>query len=80
MEGEHYVITNLSNLAPGSSSPAKTFETEMVDRELVTSTQPGQPSLAREDSGLVSQASKEDDRDSCFERLPFEKKGSSLAP
>ena len=53
VEGEHYVITNLLNLAPGSSSLAKTSKSEAVGRELVISTQSGQPSLAREDSGLA---------------------------
>ena len=53
VEGKHYVITNLLNLVPGSSSLAKTFETETVSRELVISTQSRQPSLAKEDSCLV---------------------------
>ena len=38
VEGEHYVIVDLLNLAPISSSPAKNFETEEVGRELVIST------------------------------------------
>ena len=38
VEGEHYVIVELLNLAPGSSSPAKNSETEAVGRELVIST------------------------------------------
>ena len=80
MEGKHYVIVDLLNLAPSNSSPAKTSETEIVGRELVISTQPGQLSLAREDFGLVPQASKNVDRGSCHERLPFTKKGSRLAP
>ena len=50
VEGEHYVIADLLNLPLGSSSPAKTSKTETVGRELVISIQPGQPSLAREDS------------------------------
>ena len=49
VEGEHYVIVDLLNLAPDSSSPPKNFETEAVGRELVINTQFGQPSLARED-------------------------------
>ena len=53
VEGEHYVIADLLNLALGSSSPAKNLEIKLVGRELVISTQLGQPSLAREDSGLV---------------------------
>ena len=36
--------------------------------------------MAREDSGLVPQASKKDDRGSRFEPLPIMKKGSRLAP
>ena len=80
VEGEHYVIDDLLNLAPASSSPAKNFETEAVGQELVISTQSGKPSLAREDFGLVPQASKKDDRGSCLERLPFTKKGSFPAP
>ena len=80
MEGEHYVIADLLNLALGSSSPAKTSETKTTGRELVISTQPRQPSLAREDSKLVPQASEEDDRGNRFELLIFVKKGSCLAP
>ena len=80
MEGEHYVIADLLNLAPGSSSPTKNYKTEAVSRELVISTQSRQPSLAREDSGLVPQAYKKDDRGNCLERLLFAKKGSRLAP
>ena len=80
VEGEHYIIADLLNLAPGSSSPVNTSKTETVGRELMISTQPGQPSLAREDSGLVPQASKKDDRDSRLERLPFTKKGSRPTP
>ena len=53
VEGEHYVIADLLNLAPGISSPTKTFETETVGRELVISIRPKQPYLDREDSGLV---------------------------
>ena len=49
-EGEHYVIVDLLNLAPSNLSPAQTFETEVVGRELVISLRPEQPSLAREDS------------------------------
>ena len=52
LEGEYYVISDLLNLAPSSSSPAKNFGTEAVGRELVISTQFGQPSLARENSTL----------------------------
>ena len=44
------------------------------------STQPGQPSLAREDSSLAPQASKKVDRGSHLQRLPFTKKGSYPAP
>ena len=43
-------------------------------------TQFGQPSLAREDSGLIPQASKKNDRGSSLKRLPFAKKGSRPAP
>ena len=77
VEEEHYVIDDLLNLSPGSSSPAKNYEIEAVGRELVVRTQSGQPSLAREDSGFVPQASKNDDRGSYLERLPFVKKGFS---
>ena len=80
MEGEHYVIVDLLNLTPGSSSPAKNFETEAVDRELVISTQSGQPSLAKENSDLVPQASKKDDRGSRLEHLPFAKRVLILPP
>ena len=80
VEGEHYVIADFLNLAPGSSSPTKNSETRAVGRELVISSQSGQPSLAREDSGLVPQASKKDDRGSHLECLPFAKKGSRPTP
>ena len=36
-EGEHYIIVDLLNLAPGSSSPTQTIETEVVSWELVIS-------------------------------------------
>ena len=80
VEGEHYVIFYLLNLAPSNSFEAKNFETEAVGQELVISTQSGQPSLAREDSGLVPQASKKDDRGSRVDRLPFAKNGARPAP
>ena len=80
VEGEHYVIADLLNLALGSSSPAKTSETEAVSQELVICTQPRQPSLAREDSGLDPEASKKDDKGSRLERLFFEKKDSRPTP
>ena len=80
VEEEHYIIANLLNLVPGSSTPTKNSETKAVGRELVISTQFGQPSLAREDFGLVPQASKKDDRGSCLERLSFAKKGSRPTP
>ena len=79
-EGEHYVIANLMNLAPGSSSLAQTSETEVVGRELVISLRPKKPSLAREDSGPDPQAFKRVDRGSRLERLPFTKKDSRPAP
>ena len=80
VEGEHYVIVDLLNLASSSSSPAKNFETEAFGQELVISTQSEQPSLAREDSDLVPQASKKNDRGSRLEHFPFAKKGSRPAP
>ena len=80
VEGEHYVIPNLLNLALDSSSSAKNFETEAVSGEMLISTQSGQPSLAREDFSLIPQASKKDNRGSGLERLPFAKKGSCPAP
>ena len=80
MEGEHYIIVDPLNLASGSLSPAKTSETERVGRALVISLHPRQPSLAREDSGLVPQEFEKDDMGSRFERLPFVKKGSRPAP
>ena len=79
-EGEHYIIVDLLNLALGSSSPVQTFETEVVGRELVISLRPEQPSLAKEDFGPAPQASKEVDRGSRLERLPFTKKDSRPAP
>ena len=80
MEGEHYVIADLLNLIPGSSSPTQTSKTEVVGQELVISLQPEQPSLAIEDSGLAPQASKEVDRGSHLKRLPFTKKDFRSAP
>ena len=79
-EGEHHVIVDLSNLAPGSSSPAQTSETEVVGRELVISLRPEQPSLAREDSGLAPRASKKVDRGIRLEGFPFTKKDSRPTP
>ena len=38
VEGEHYVIDDLLNLALSSSSLAKNFDTEAIHRELVIST------------------------------------------
>ena len=73
VEGKHYVITDLLSLAPGSSSLAKNLETETVGGELVISTQSWNPSLAREDSGPIHEASKKDDKGSRLERLPFTK-------
>ena len=49
-EGEHYVIADFLNLASGILSPAQTFETKVVGRELVISLRPENPSLDREDS------------------------------
>ena len=80
MEGEHYVIADLLNLTPSSSSQAKNLEIEEVGQELMISTQPGQHSSAREDSGPAPQASKKVDRGSRLEHLPFTKKGSRPAP
>ena len=80
MEGEHYMIANLLSLAPSSLAPAKNVETEMVGGELVISTHSGYPSLAREDSGPILEASKKDNRGSRLERLSFKKKGSCPAP
>ena len=79
-KGEHYVIADLLNLAPGISSPAQTFETKAVGRELVINLRPEQPSSAREDFGPTPQASKRVDRGSHLERLPFTKKGFPSCP
>ena len=80
VEGEHYVIADLLTLVLGNSSPAQTFETEVVGQELVISLWPEQPSLAREDSNPAPQASKEVDRGSHLELLPFTKKDSRPTP
>ena len=80
VEGEHYIIANLQNLALGSSSPTQTFETEVVGRELVISLRLEQSFLAREDSGPAPQASKKVDTVSCLECLPFTKKGFPSCP
>ena len=52
----------------------------MVGRELVISLRTEQPSLAKEDSGPAPQASKEVDKGSSLEHLPFKKKDSCPAP
>ena len=80
MEGEHYVIADLLILALSSLSSTKNSETKAVGRELVISTQSGQPSLARKDFFLVPQASKKDDSGSHLNHLPFAKKGSRPGP
>ena len=41
VEEEHYIIANLLNLAPGSSTPTKNSETKAVGWELVISTHSG---------------------------------------
>ena len=74
------LITDLLNLAPGSSSPAQTSKTKVVGRELVISLRPKQPSLAIEDFGPAPQASKKVDKGSCLEGFPFTKKDSRPAP
>ena len=76
----HFIIANLLNLAPGSSSPAQTFKTEVVGQELVISLRPEQPVLAREDSRPAPQAPKEVDRGSRLERLSFTKNDSRPTP
>ena len=58
VEGEHFVTTDLLNLIPGSSSPAREVDSKAAGRELVISTQPVQPSFASEDSGSTPQASR----------------------
>ena len=79
-EGEHYVITDLLTLVPGSLSPAQTFETEVVGRELAISLRPEQLSLAREDLGITPRASKEVDRSNRLKHLPFTKKRVPILP
>ena len=49
VEGEHYVVTDLLTLVPGSSSTAQTSKAEVVGRELAISFRSEQPSLVRED-------------------------------
>ena len=80
VEGEHYVIADLLTLIPGSLFPAQASETEVGGRELAISLRPEQPSLAREDPGVVPRASKEVDRGARPKRLPFTKKGSRPTP
>ena len=79
-EGEHYVIADLLNLAPSSSSPTQTSETEVVGLELVVSLRPKQPSLAREDSRPAPQASKKVDKGNHLEGSPSMKNYSRPAP
>ena len=80
VEREHYVIADLLNLLPGSSSPARESEAKAAGRELAIRTQPGQPSSASEDFGLVSQTSRLSEKGSHLERLPLARKGSRPAP
>ena len=80
VEGEHFIIADLQHLVLGSSPPAKDSETEAVGRELVISTQPEQPSLSREDLGLIPLASKKDDRGIRLERPLFAREGPRLTP
>ena len=51
VEGELFITADFLNLILGSSSPARAAESEAVGQELVISTQPMQPSSAREDFG-----------------------------
>ena len=80
MEGEHYVTVDLLNLLQGSSSPAREPDTEAACRELVIRTQPGQPSSTSVDSDPTPQASRQGEKGSRLERLPFARKGSRPAP
>ena len=50
VEGEHFVIADLLNLIPGSSSPAREAESKATGRELVINTQLVHPSSVSEDS------------------------------
>ena len=76
VEGVHYVVADLLTLVSGSWSPAQTSEADVVGRELAISFRSEQPSLAKEDLGVVLRASKEVDSGSCLMRRPFMKKGS----
>ena len=80
VEGKHYVIADLLNLTLGSSYLADNSKTEAIGRELVNTTHYGQPYLPREDSGLVSQASKKDNRGNRLRCLLFCEKGFSSCP
>ena len=80
VEGEHFVVVDLLNLIPGSSSPAREVESEAAGWELVISTQPVQPSFASEDSDPAAQAYRQGKRGSRLERLPLERKGSRPTP
>ena len=80
VEGEHYVTTDLLNLLPGSSSPAREPEVEAASMELVICTQPGQPSSASEDSGPTTQTSRRGERGSHLELLPLARKVSRPTP
>ena len=78
--GAHFVIADLLNLIPGSSSPTREAETEAAGRELVINTQPVQPSSTSEDSGPGPQASRQGERGSHLERLPLDERAFFLPP
>ena len=80
MEGEHFVIADLLNLIPNSSSLVREADGKVAGQELVISTQPEQPSSASEDSGFAPQASRQVEGDSYSERPPLAIKDSRLTP
>ena len=80
VEGEYFVITDLQHLVPSNSSSARNSKIEATGWELVTSTQPGQPSSAKEDSSLAPQVMKKNSRGGHPKRHPLEKEDSCPAP
>ena len=78
--GEHFVAADLLSLIPDGSSPAREAESEAMGLEFLSSTQPAQPSSAKEDYGSTPQTSRQVETGGHLERLPLERKDSRLTP
>ena len=80
VESEHFVAVDLLSLISDGSSPARETESEAAGQELVTITQPAQPSFASEDLSLAPQASKQGEGSGCLELPPLATKDCRLTP